>query len=143
MVFSDNVRALRLFAQKMGKRAIDGSTKEVDRLVVLNDFKMSNDRSKNTIFVSKIGDNSIDLPETNVIIQISSHYSSRRQEAQRMGRITRPKAKKSATEYYDAYFYTLVTSDTLEMRHAAKRQRFLVDQGYSYKVMKQHEVYIT
>jgi superfamily II DNA or RNA helicase len=74
-----------------------------------------------------IGDNSIDLPDVNVIIQISSHFASRRQEAQRLGRILRPKS--AAVGNYNAFFYTLVSKDTREMMYATKRQRFLVDQG--------------
>ena len=70
----------------------------------------------NTLFISKVGDTSIDLPDVNVIIQISSHFSSRRQEAQRLGRILRPK---SASDV-NAYFYTLVSRDTKEMLYATK-----------------------
>lgn len=88
----------------------------------------------NTIFVSKIADTSFDLPEANVLIQISSHGGSRRQEAQRLGRILRAK-KGAVAEEYNAFFYSLVSQDTLEMQYARKRQRFLVDQGYSYKVV--------
>lgn len=88
----------------------------------------------NTIFVSKIADTSFDLPEANVLIQISSHGGSRRQEAQRLGRILRPK-KGALTDEYNAFFYSLVSQDTIEMTYARKRQRFLVNQGYSYKVV--------
>jgi DNA excision repair protein ERCC-3 len=88
----------------------------------------------NTIFVSKIADTSFDLPEANVLIQVSSHGGSRRQEAQRLGRILRPK-KGALAEEYNAFFYSLVSQDTLEMQYARKRQRFLVNQGYSYKVI--------
>jgi DNA excision repair protein ERCC-3 len=88
---------------------------------------------QNTLFISKVGDTSIDLPDVNVIIQISSHFSSRRQEAQRLGRILRPKAQGSSR--YNAFFYTLVSRDTRENLYSAKRQRFLVDQGYSFKVL--------
>lgn len=87
-----------------------------------------------TIFVSKIADTSFDLPEANVLIQVSSHGGSRRQEAQRLGRILRPK-KGALAEEYNAFFYSLVSQDTLEMAFARKRQRFLVNQGYSYKVI--------
>lgn len=126
----------------------------------------------NTIFVSKVADTSFDLPEANVLIQISSHGGSRRQEAQRLGRILRAKkgiigliflfysipfsiilcvrvCKKSlyitmkhfisfigaVAEEYNAFFYTLVSQDTMEMNYSRKRQRFLVNQGYAYKVI--------
>lgn len=115
--------------------------------------------------VWQIGDNAIDLPDVNVIIQISSHFAARRQEAQRLGepasffcfafggharhsctssmhviharylctgRILRPKPRTSSR--FNAFFYTLVSKDTREMYYAAKRQRFLVDQGYAFRV---------
>jgi len=83
--------------------------------------------------LGQVGDNSIDLPDVNVIIQISSHFASRRQEAQRLGRILRPKSRSAGR--FNAFFYTLVSTDTQEMVYAAKRQRFLVDQGYAFKVV--------
>ena len=82
------------------------------------------------MFISRIGDTSIDLPEANVILQISSHYGSRRQEAQRLGRILRPKFKSGK-----AFFYSLVSSQTEEMFYASKRQQFLVSQGYDFKTV--------
>jgi len=87
----------------------------------------------NTIFVSKVADTSFDLPEANVLIQISAHGGSRRQEAQRLGRILR--AKRNSTDQFNAFFYSLVSQDTLEMSYSRRRQRFLVNQGYSYKVV--------
>lgn len=74
------------------------------------------------------------MPDANVLIQISSHGGSRRQEAQRLGRILRAK-KTAIAEEYNAFFYTLVSQDTMEMSYSRKRQRFLIDQGYSYKVV--------
>jgi len=90
-----------------------------------------------TLFISKVGDNSIDLPEANVLIQISSHYGSRRQEAQRLGRILRPKSGSvtRAQDEFDAFFYSLVSQDTQEMYYSTKRQQFLVDQGYAFRVL--------
>ncbi|KAM9917418.1 hypothetical protein OXX59_009353, partial [Metschnikowia pulcherrima] len=87
----------------------------------------------NTIFLSKVGDTSIDLPEATCLIQISSHYGSRRQEAQRLGRILR--AKRRNDEGFNAFFYSLVSKDTQEMYYSTKRQAFLVDQGYAFKVI--------
>jgi superfamily II DNA or RNA helicase len=170
MVFSDNVCALELFAIKLGRPFIHGGVKDAERVEIFRCFSTRDDL--NTIFISKVGDNSIDLPDTNVIIQISAHFGSRRQEAQRMGtlhtahscllfppvivslshtlfsccwyfilnvgRILRPKSHKSGN--VDAYFYTLVSSDTKEVMYATKRQRFLVDQGYAYEVMLKSEL---
>jgi DNA excision repair protein ERCC-3 len=65
---------------------------------------------------------------------VSSHGGSRRQEAQRLGRILRPKSYVS--EGFNAFFYTLVSPDTQEMRHSTKRQRYLIDQGYTYKIQQ-------
>ena len=107
---------------------------------ILDYFKKTDEF--NTIFVSQVGDTSIDLPSANVVIQISSHFSSRRQEAQRLGRILRPKqdTKKQATANmndFNAFFYSLVSTDTLEMEYAHKRQQFLIDQGYSFQVIQE------
>ncbi|XP_045766896.1 general transcription and DNA repair factor IIH helicase subunit XPB [Maniola jurtina] len=132
IVFSDNVFALRHYAVKLNKPYIYGPTSQNERIQILQNFKFN--PKVNTIFVSKVADTSFDLPEANVLIQISSHGGSRRQEAQRLGRILRAK-KGALAEEYNAFFYTLVSQDTLEMAYSRKRQRFLVNQGYSYKVI--------
>ncbi|XP_057511266.1 general transcription and DNA repair factor IIH helicase subunit XPB1 isoform X6 [Actinidia eriantha] len=111
IVFADNLFALTEYAMKLRKPMIYGATSHIERTKILEAFKVS--RDVNTIFLSKVGDNSIDIPEANVIIQISSHAGSRRQEAQRLGRILRAK----------------------EMYYSTKRQQFLIDQGYSFKVI--------
>ncbi|KAF2895645.1 hypothetical protein ILUMI_10534 [Ignelater luminosus] len=132
IVFSDNVFALKHYAIKMNKPYIYGPTTQSERIQILQNFKFN--PKVNTIFVSKVADTSFDLPEANVLIQISSHGGSRRQEAQRLGRILRAK-KGAIAEEYNAFFYTLVSQDTMEMNYSRKRQRFLIDQGYSYKVI--------
>lgn len=132
IVFSDNVFALKHYAIKMNKPYIYGPTTQSERIQILQNFKFN--PKVNTIFVSKVADTSFDLPEANVLIQISSHGGSRRQEAQRLGRILRAK-KGAIAEEYNAFFYTLVSQDTMEMNYSRKRQRFLVNQGYSYKVI--------
>eukprot|EP01125_Pyxidicula_operculata_P018650 TRINITY_DN663_c0_g2_i1.p1 TRINITY_DN663_c0_g2~~TRINITY_DN663_c0_g2_i1.p1 ORF type:complete len:369 (-),score=73.85 TRINITY_DN663_c0_g2_i1:1141-2247(-) len=135
LVFSDNIFALTTYANKLNKPSICGSTTNQERMRIFSSFKY--DASVKTVFISKVGDNSIDLPEANVIIQISSHFGSRRQEAQRLGRILRPKSGSitRATSEFDAFFYSLVSQDTQEMFYSAKRQQFLVDQGYAFKVI--------
>ena len=132
IVFSDNVFALKHYAKKLNKPFIYGPTSQNERIQILQNFKYN--PKVNTIFVSKVADTSFDLPEANVLIQISSHGGSRRQEAQRLGRILRAK-KGTVAEEFNAFFYTLVSQDTVEMSFSRKRQRFLVDQGYSYKVV--------
>ncbi|OQV16193.1 TFIIH basal transcription factor complex helicase XPB subunit [Hypsibius exemplaris] len=132
IVFCDNVFALKHVALKMNKPYIYGPTSQNERLQILQNFQ--HNPRLNTIFVSKVADTSFDLPEANVLIQISSQGGSRRQEAQRLGRILRPK-KGAIAEEYNAFFYSLVSQDTTEMFFARRRQRFLVNQGYAYKVI--------
>jgi DNA excision repair protein ERCC-3 len=131
LLFSDDVFALRLYATKLNKGYIYGGTGERERMRLLQSFR--NSPLVNVICISKVGDTSIDLPEANVIIQVSSHFGSRRQEAQRLGRILRPKA--NATGGFNAFFYTLISTDTHEMFYSNKRQQYLVDQGYTFKVV--------
>jgi len=132
IVFSDNVYALKHYATALHKPYIYGPTSQSERIQILQNFKYNS--KVNTIFVSKVADTSFDLPEANVLIQISSHGGSRRQEAQRLGRILRAK-KGAIAEEFNAFFYTLVSTDTAEMSFSRKRQRFLVNQGYAYKVV--------
>ncbi|MCP9257535.1 DNA excision repair protein haywire [Dirofilaria immitis] len=117
IVFSDNVFALKKYAIEMDKPFLYGETGQNERMKILQNFQYN--PKVNTIFVSKVADTSFDLPEANVLIQISAQGGSRRQEAQRLGRILR--AKK--------------IQDTVEMSYSRKRQRFLVNQGYAYKVV--------
>ncbi|KAI3945033.1 hypothetical protein MKW92_001085 [Papaver armeniacum] len=138
IIFSDNLLALREYALKLGKLMIYGAISHEERTHVLSLFK--NNPSVNTIFLSKVGDNSIDIPEANVVIQISSHAGSRRQEAQRLGRILRSKGKHEdrvagGKEEYNAFFYSLVSTDTMEMPYSTKRQKFLMGQGYSFRTI--------
>ena len=131
IVFSDNVFALEAYAKKLRKYFIFGGTGQRERLEILEKFQTHPECK--TIFLSKIGDTSLDLPEATCLIQISSHYGSRRQEAQRLGRILR--AKRRNDEGFNAFFYSLVSKDTQEMYYSSKRQAFLVDQGYAFKVI--------
>ncbi|KAH9945314.1 DNA helicase [Epithele typhae] len=131
IVFSDNVFALEAYAKKLGKLYIHGGTGQTERMRILQHFQHS--PLVNTIFLSKVGDTSIDLPEATCLIQISSHFGSRRQEAQRLGRILR--AKRRNDEGFNAFFYSLVSKDTQEMFYSTKRQQFLIDQGYAFKVI--------
>ncbi|RZC44225.1 hypothetical protein C5167_037177 [Papaver somniferum] len=95
IVFADNLFALTEYAKKLGKPMIYGATSHHERTKLLFDtFKNTPDL--NTLFLSKVGDNSIDIPEANVIIQISCHAGSRRQEAQRLGRILLQMTKSSS-----------------------------------------------
>ncbi|KAJ2157792.1 DNA repair helicase RAD25 [Coemansia sp. RSA 552] len=135
IVFVDNVFALKTYAKTLGLPYIYGDTSQSERMRILKNFQ--NNPLLNTIFLSKVGDTSIDLPEATCLIQVSSHFGSRRQEAQRLGRILR--AKRRNDEGFNAFFYSLVSKDTQEMLYSAKRQQFLIDQGYSFKVISQLE----
>lgn len=135
IVFVDNVAAIELYAALLHRPCIQGTTSEKQRLNLFAQFQ--NSRSTNTLVISKVGDVAIDLPECSVIIQVSSHFGSRRQEAQRMGRVLRPKPAARSTgggdrEGYNAHFYSLIVPDTKEMFFAARRQSFLQSQGYCY-----------
>ncbi|KAK4537514.1 hypothetical protein CDCA_CDCA12G3539 [Cyanidium caldarium] len=131
IIFSDNIFALRHYATLLRRPFIYGPTSQTERMRVLTQFQRN--PVCNTIMLSKVGDTSIDLPEANVIIQISGQYGSRRQEAQRLGRILRPKPRPDQS--YNAFYYSLVSTDTAEMYFASKRQQFLIDQGYAFKVI--------
>ncbi|ORM41872.1 Dynamin-related protein DNM1 [Babesia sp. Xinjiang] len=108
-----------------------------ERIIILDKFK--NENTFNSIILSKVGDNALDIPCANVVIQISFNFASRRQEAQRLGRILRPKSK-SDESGFNAFFYSLVSKDTQEMVFADKRQQFIIDQGYAYNVTSSSEI---
>ena len=82
------------------------------------------------LVVSKVANFSIDLPTAEVAIQVSGSFGSRQEEAQRLGRLLRPK-----TEGKTAHFYTIVSRDTVDAEFAANRQRFLAEQGYAYRIV--------
>eukprot|EP00514_Thraustochytrium_sp_LLF1b_P003622 CAMPEP_0184512736 /NCGR_PEP_ID=MMETSP0198_2-20121128/3041_1 /TAXON_ID=1112570 /ORGANISM="Thraustochytrium sp., Strain LLF1b" /LENGTH=810 /DNA_ID=CAMNT_0026902783 /DNA_START=313 /DNA_END=2745 /DNA_ORIENTATION=- len=135
LVFCDNIMAVKYFAELLNRPYISGETSFKERMVRYNQFRKSSVIS--TLVLSKVGDVAIDLPEANVIVQVSSHFGSRRQEAQRLGRILRPKNDGSSPSSgkHDSYFYTLVSTNTEEVRYASKRQQYLINQGYNYKVL--------
>ena len=87
------------------------------------------------MIISKVGNFAIDLPDATVLIQVSGTYGSRQEEAQRLGRILRPK-KNGET----ATFYALVSQDTRDQEFASNRQLFLTEQGYSYRIVDAHEI---
>ena len=82
------------------------------------------------LVVSKVANFSIDLPSAEVAIQVSGSFGSRQEEAQRLGRLLRPKE-----EGKTAHFYTIVSRDTVDAEFAQNRQRFLAEQGYSYRIV--------
>jgi len=140
IIFGDNVHSLTQYAKRMGNKPhISGETPESEREELINAFKNSPSNEGAVIFMTKIGDNSLDIPDATVGIQISSHYGSRRQEAQRIGRILRPKLRnplKPELGYVTSMFYTLISTKTKEAEYTKKRQIFLNKQGYKYKTIK-------
>lgn len=137
IIFSDDLPALILYCSSL-KGVLDvpyiyGETPHADRENILKLFKQRSSLCP-CIGLSKVGDTALDIPEANVIIQVSSHFGARRQEAQRLGRILRP--KNNPTGGFNAFFYTLVSTDTREMYFSTKRQQYLIDQGYTFQVVQ-------
>lgn len=140
LVFSDSVPLLLYCAKRMDREKMYGKTSEAERTELFAMFKA---KKIQTLLISRIGDVAVDLPDANVIIQISSHYASRRQETQRLGRILRPKGRtedKDGNPMFNATFYTLISSNTKEMEYSLKRQRHLNDQGYAYRTVEFHTI---
>lgn len=124
LVIGTYVDQLQHISRKFRAPLITGKTPHGDRERLFADFRSG--KSK-LLVVSKVANFSIDLPDANVAIQVSGTFGSRQEEAQRLGRILRPKKKA-------AVFYTVVTSDTKEQEFAMKRQLFLTEQGYRYHI---------
>ncbi len=106
---------------------IQGSTKNVERERLYDAFRSG---EIPTLVVSKVANFSIDLPEAAVAVQVSGTFGSRQEEAQRLGRLLRPKA-----DGKQAHFYSVVARDTIDTDYAAHRQRFLAEQGYAYRIV--------
>jgi DNA excision repair protein ERCC-3 len=136
IVFGNRPAILEYYAKKLKMPVLHGKVKADERVVILEKFQTS--KKINTIFLSSVGDTAIDLPSANVVIQISAHFGSRKQEAQRLGRIMRP--KENEFEEYNAFFYTVVSLATDETLHASKRQSFLIDQGFSFEIVSQSQL---
>lgn len=105
---------------------ITGKTPTVERDRIYNDFREGKIR---VLVVSKVANFAIDLPDASLAIQVSGTFGSRQEEAQRLGRILRPKERKSR-------FFTLITRNTVEEEFGSNRQKFLAEQGYEYKIVR-------
>ncbi|HLP23224.1 MAG TPA: DNA repair helicase XPB [Microbacteriaceae bacterium] len=114
-------------AEQLGVPQLTGATPVDERERLFASFRSG---ETSVLVVSKVANFSIDLPEASVAIQISGSYGSRQEEAQRLGRLLRPK-----TSGRSATFYTLVARDTVDQDFAQNRQRFLAEQGYSYNIV--------
>lgn len=106
---------------------IQGSTKTKEREALYDRFRRG---ELPVLVVSKVANFSIDLPEASVAVQVSGTFGSRQEEAQRLGRLLRPKG-----DGRQAHFYSVVSRDTLDTDYAAHRQRFLAEQGYAYRIV--------
>jgi DNA excision repair protein ERCC-3 len=132
LIMSSHNQQLEAVASKYKVPVITGQTTQTVRRDVLDAFRRGD---IGALGISKIGNNSIDLPNANVGIQISGTFGSRQEEAQRLGRLMRPKTGLSSV-----HFYSLVSKDTIEEEKSTHRQFFLAEQGYSYVVIDHDEI---
>jgi DNA excision repair protein ERCC-3 len=118
--------------ERLDCRGLTGATTVKERQRLFEAFRQG---EITVLVVSKVANFSIDLPEASVAIQVSGSFGSRQEEAQRLGRVLRPKA-----DGRSARFYAIVARDTLDQDFAAHRQRFLAEQGYAYRIVDADDV---
>jgi DNA excision repair protein ERCC-3 len=126
LIIGQYLTQLRNLAKILAAPLITGQTPQGERERLYGGFR---DGSIPLLIVSKVGNFAVDLPDANVAIQISGTFGSRQEEAQRLGRILRPKPGDN-----QAHFYTIVSYNSVEQEFAMKRQLFLTEQGYSYRI---------
>ncbi len=119
-------------SQALSIPKLTGETPVDEREKLFKDFRSG---KLPALVVSKVANFSIDLPEASLAIQISGSFGSRQEEAQRLGRLLRPKQ-----DGRTALFYTLIARDTVEQDFAQNRQRFFAEQGYSYEIMNAENI---
>lgn len=132
LVIGQYLKQLRRIAERFDLPLITGQTSNSEREDLYGRFRRGELRR---LVLSKVGNFAIDLPDANVMVQVSGTFGSRQEEAQRLGRILRPKDGSEP-----AHFYTLVSRDTREMDFAHHRQLFLTEQGYSYEILDENEL---
>nr|WTA68220.1 DEAD/DEAH box helicase [Micromonospora sp. NBC_00855] len=132
LVIGAYIDQLHQLGEYLNAPIIQGSTTNKERERLFDAFRSGELR---TLVISKVGNFSIDLPEAAVAIQVSGTFGSRQEEAQRLGRVLRPKA-----DGRQAHFYTVVSRDTIDTEYAAHRQRFLAEQGYAYTIVDADDV---
>jgi DNA excision repair protein ERCC-3 len=113
--------------EALGCPVIQGSTKVREREALFDAFRRG---EVPRLVVSKVANFSVDLPEATLAVQVSGTFGSRQEEAQRLGRLLRPKV-----DGRQAWFYSVVSRDTVDTEYAAHRQRFLAEQGYAYRIV--------
>jgi DNA excision repair protein ERCC-3 len=127
LIIGQYLKQLRQLRKRFNIPLITGQTGNSEREDLYNKFRKGEVRS---LILSKVGNFALDLPDANVLIQVSGTFGSRQEEAQRLGRILRPKSGGEV-----AHFYTLVSRDTREQDFAHHRHLFLTEQGYSYQIL--------
>jgi DNA excision repair protein ERCC-3 len=127
LVIGAYLSQLEEVAAELDAPIVQGSTRNAERERLFDAFRAG---EIPVLVVSKIANFAIDLPEASVAIQLSGTFGSRQEEAQRLGRVTRPKH-----DGRQAHFYTVVSRDTVDTDYAAHRQRFLAEQGYAYRIV--------
>lgn len=132
LIIGQYIPQLEQIANRLDAPLITGETPVRKREQLFQQFREGQIRR---LVLSKVGNFSIDLPDANVLIQVSGMFGSRQEEAQRLGRVLRPKQNGLL-----AHFYTIVTRDTLDQEYASKRQLFLTEQGYHYDILYEEEV---
>lgn len=128
LIIGQYLQQLYEVAQSLKIPVITGELAQQDRQLLYDRFKAG---EVSVLAVSKVANFAVDLPDAAVAIQISGSYGSRQEEAQRIGRILRPKSGRN-----EAWFYTIVSDETKETDFAARRQLFMVEQGYQYELEK-------
>lgn len=126
LVIGQYLSQLDNLAKELNCPIITGKVANAERDKIYNDFRNG---KINVLVVSKVANFAIDLPDASIAIQVSGTFGSRQEEAQRLGRILRPKERMSR-------FFTLITRDTCEEEFGANRQKFLAEQGYSYRIIR-------
>jgi DNA excision repair protein ERCC-3 len=129
LVIGQYLSQLDSLAKLLKVPLITGKTPNAERERIYNEFKRGGIR---IIVVSKVANFAIDLPDASMAVQVSGSFGSRQEEAQRLGRILRPKDKNS--KHHNALFFTLVSRYTVEEDFAANRHKFLAEQGYKYSI---------
>ena len=132
LIIGQYLDQLEQISQDLDVPLVTGKTPVKERERLFGEFR---EGEIQVLVVSKVANFSVDLPEATVAIQISGTFGSRQEEAQRLGRVLRPKS-----DGRTAHFYTIVTRETVDAEFAAKRQRFLAEQGYAYAIVDADDV---
>lgn len=130
LIIGQYLEQLRVLGKRLKAPVLTGQTPEKEREKLFSQFRLG---ELKVLIVSKVANFAIDLPDASVAIQVSGTFGSRQEEAQRLGRILRPKGTRNIS-----FFYTLISRDTSEQEFARNRQLFLTEQGYRYLIESRH-----